>query len=72
MSLSPTPVLHSLPLLMLSGNSRGRELTEAGMAISKPILEQTLDEYKRQMSVNGKAPTPTRHNPSAQSSLLRG
>lgn len=27
-----------------------------GMAISKPILEQTLDEYKKQMSVNG-----TRH-----------
>lgn len=23
------------------------------MAISKPILEQTLDEYKKQMSVNG-------------------
>lgn len=24
------------------------------MAISKPILEQTLDEYRKQMSVNGK------------------
>ena len=24
-----------------------------GMAISKPILEQTLPEYKKQMSVNG-------------------
>lgn len=24
-----------------------------GMAISKPILEQTLDEYRKQMSVNG-------------------
>jgi NAD(P)-dependent dehydrogenase (short-subunit alcohol dehydrogenase family) len=24
-----------------------------GMAISKPILEQTLDEYQKQMSVNG-------------------
>jgi hypothetical protein len=24
------------------------------MAISKPILEQTLPEYKKQMSVNGK------------------
>lgn len=23
------------------------------MAISKPILEQTLDEYRKQMSVNG-------------------
>jgi hypothetical protein len=29
-----------------------------GMAISKPILEQTLDEYKKQMSVNG-----TKHEP---------
>ena len=28
-----------------------------GMAISKPILEQTLDEYKKQMSVNGTSPT---------------
>jgi NAD(P)-dependent dehydrogenase (short-subunit alcohol dehydrogenase family) len=25
-----------------------------GMAISKPILEQTLEEYRKQMSVNGK------------------
>jgi sorbose reductase len=25
------------------------------MAISKPILEQTLDEYRKQMSVNGKS-----------------
>lgn len=24
-----------------------------GMAISKPILEQTLEEYKKLMSVNG-------------------
>lgn len=29
-------------------------VANAGMAISKPILEQTLDEYKKQMSVNGK------------------
>lgn len=27
---------------------------ELGMAISKPILEQTLEEYHKQMSVNGK------------------
>lgn len=27
-------------------------VANAGMAISKPILEQTLDEYKRQMAVN--------------------
>lgn len=27
-------------------------VANAGMAISKPILEQTLDEYKKQMSVN--------------------
>ena len=26
------------------------------MAISKPILEQTLPEYQKQMSVNGKHP----------------
>lgn len=25
-----------------------------GMAISKPLLEQTLEEYRKQMSVNGK------------------
>jgi hypothetical protein len=25
------------------------------MAISKPLLEQTLDEYRKQMSVNGKS-----------------
>lgn len=29
-------------------------VANAGMAISKPILEQTLPEYKKQMSVNGK------------------
>ena len=29
-------------------------VANAGMAISKPIIEQTLDEYKKQMSVNGK------------------
>ncbi|KAJ5717639.1 hypothetical protein N7488_003285 [Penicillium malachiteum] len=27
-------------------------IANAGMAISKPILEQTLDEYRKQMSVN--------------------
>jgi hypothetical protein len=27
-----------------------------GMAISKPILEQTLSEYQKQMSVNGMTP----------------
>lgn len=29
------------------------------MAISKPILEQTLDEYRKQMSVNGMNPVRT-------------
>lgn len=29
-------------------------IANAGMAISKPILEQTLEEYRKQMSVNGK------------------
>lgn len=28
------------------------------MAISKPILEQTLDEYRKQMSVNGMNTVP--------------
>jgi sorbose reductase len=28
----------------------------AGMAISKPILEQTLDEYRKQMAINGEPP----------------
>lgn len=28
-------------------------VANAGMAISKPILEQTLPEYEKQMSVNG-------------------
>lgn len=32
-------------------------LTMTGMAISKPILEQTHEEYKKQMSVNGTSPT---------------
>lgn len=31
-------------------------IANAGMAISKPILEQTLEEYRKQMSVNGKQP----------------
>lgn len=30
-------------------------VANAGMAISKPILEQTLPEYDQQMSVNGQA-----------------
>ncbi|RTE72822.1 hypothetical protein BHE90_012765 [Fusarium euwallaceae] len=29
-------------------------VANAGMAISKPILEQTIDEYRKQLSVNGK------------------
>lgn len=28
-------------------------VANAGMAISKPILEQTIDEYKQQLAVNG-------------------
>lgn len=32
-----------------------RQLISTGMAISKPILEQTLSEYHKQMSVNGMA-----------------
>jgi NAD(P)-dependent dehydrogenase (short-subunit alcohol dehydrogenase family) len=32
-----------------------RKLISTGMAISKPILEQTLSEYQKQMSVNGMA-----------------
>lgn len=32
-------------------------IANAGMAISKPLLEQTLDEYRKQMSVNGVSPT---------------
>jgi sorbose reductase len=31
-------------------------IANAGMAISKPILEQTLEEFDKQMSVNGKSP----------------
>lgn len=34
-------------------NKRPDTETAQGMAISKPILEQTLDEYRKQMSVNG-------------------
>ena len=36
---------------------RFRSLTDIaiGMAMSKPILEQTLEEYRKQMSVNGKS-----------------
>jgi NAD(P)-dependent dehydrogenase (short-subunit alcohol dehydrogenase family) len=33
-------------------------VANAGMAISKPILEQTLPEFEKQMSVNG-TPTPS-------------
>lgn len=29
-------------------------VANAGMAISKPILEQTVEEYRKQMSVNGR------------------
>lgn len=35
-----------------------------GMAISKPILEQTLEEYHKQMTVNGK------RNPSLKSKSI--
>lgn len=28
-------------------------VANAGMAISKPILEQTVEEYRQQMAVNG-------------------
>ena len=28
-------------------------VANAGMAISKPILDQTVEEYRKQMSVNG-------------------
>lgn len=31
-------------------------VANAGMAISKAITEQTIDEYKNQMSVNGTTP----------------
>lgn len=31
-------------------------VANAGMAISKAITEQTIEEYKKQMSVNGKFP----------------
>jgi len=37
-------------------------IANAGMAISKPLLEQTLDEYRKQMSVNGASPTPIFYN----------
>lgn len=30
-------------------------VANAGMAISKPITEQTIDEYRKQMTVNGKS-----------------
>ncbi|KAF9766665.1 hypothetical protein IL306_000882 [Fusarium sp. DS 682] len=36
-------------------------VANAGMAISKPILEQTLEEYKKQMSVNGKGSVSILH-----------
>ena len=32
-------------------------VANAGMAISKPVLDTTLDEYRQQMSVNGKWPS---------------
>lgn len=37
--------------LLFGANPRLNELL--GMAISKPILEQTLPEFDKQMSVNG-------------------
>lgn len=37
----------------LYDNKRLDTKMASGMAISKPILEQTLDEYRKQMSVNG-------------------
>jgi NADP-dependent 3-hydroxy acid dehydrogenase YdfG len=37
-------------------------IANAGMAISKPLLEQTLDEYRKQMSVNGASPKPIFYN----------
>ena len=40
-------------------------VANAGMAISKPILEQTVEEYRTQMSVNGMYP-PLRPNRSAR------
>jgi NAD(P)-dependent dehydrogenase (short-subunit alcohol dehydrogenase family) len=33
-------------------------VANAGMAISKPILEQTLPEYEKQMLVNGSSGSP--------------
>ena len=37
-------------------------IANAGMAISKPLLEQTLDEYRKQMSVNGTSATTIFYN----------
>jgi hypothetical protein len=49
MSLLQTQVSYEEPY-----DNKGLETEMAqGMAISKPILEQTLDEYRKQMSVNG-------------------
>lgn len=31
------------------------------MSISKPLLEQSLEEYKKMMSVNGENLSPTHH-----------
>ncbi|KAI9043764.1 short chain dehydrogenase [Aspergillus affinis] len=39
-------------------------VANAGMAISKPILEQTLDEYRQQMSVNGEELPSSNKQPS--------
>lgn len=49
MSLSPTLVGAALSIL----EPKGAKSWTVGMAISKPILEQTLEEYDKQMSVNG-------------------
>lgn len=41
------------------------------MAISKPILEQTLDEYRKQMSVNGETSSLSHHHEVANTSSRR-
>jgi hypothetical protein len=41
-------------------------LKYAGMGISKGILETTLEEYRKQMSVNGTHPLPTYPSPAKQ------
>lgn len=43
----------SISIHYLSNDLLGGSLIATGMAISKPITEQTIEEYKKQMSVNG-------------------